>query len=139
MNEQERHDKLIDSLVKEDMRYPADAYLFVEEAVPFAVKDNMKNTALRGSRHVTGQELVMSMVKLLLQKYGPMALDVLQLWNIHKTQDFGNLVYRLVKVKLLGVSPEDSPADFVDVVDLKEALNRPFVSDKPMPEIPRII
>ncbi len=139
MNEQEEHQAKLAAVLKNDDRYPIQAYLFMEEAVQAAMKDYEKRSQVRGSRHVTGQELVHSIVKELLRKYGPMAWDVLTAWNIHKTEDFGNLVYNLVRVKLLGVSPEDSPNDFVDVLNLEEELTRPFVSHKPLPTIPRIV
>lgn len=100
-----------------------DAYYLVQQAVSLCPK------YLKGQRpaqHVTGQALLTVIRKYLLELYGPLTIDVLDHWNIHKTADFGRIVYDLVELRLLGVSEDDSIHDFDDGFDFIEAFVLPF-------------
>lgn len=59
------------------------------------------------------------------RRFGPLAYDVLEAWNIHDTIDFGNIVFNLVKLEILKQSKADSIEDFKNVFDFKkEFVNR---------------
>jgi uncharacterized repeat protein (TIGR04138 family) len=118
-----------------DPRYPIQAYAFVLEALEFTKRQKneakgrtrarRKSTA--ASRHVTGRELCEGARRLALNHYGLMAMTVLALWGIHATSDLGEIVYNLIASGDLEKTPSDSRADFDNVFDFKDALQRDYV------------
>jgi uncharacterized repeat protein (TIGR04138 family) len=110
--------RIIEEIAKKDPRYREDAYFFVLRGLNFTVAQ------LDKPRHVTGQELSKRMRLYAVEQFGPMAKEVLEHWGITKTGDFGNIVYNLIDVKLLGKTKTDSIDDFKDVYDFKKAFVR---------------
>jgi uncharacterized repeat protein (TIGR04138 family) len=55
-----------------------------------------------------------------------MARTVLRLWGIHKTDDFGEIVFSLIEAELMSKTDGDRREDFHDVFDLDEALVRGY-------------
>ena len=104
------------ALVAEDPRYPLDAYLFVCEAVDYTCEK------LDGRRDIRGHELVEGLCDLAADRFGFLAASVLERWGVTRTDDFGDIVFRLVGIGLLGKSPHDSQADFENLFDLRKAL-----------------
>lgn len=135
MESDEHHARLQQVLAK-DCRFPVDAYLFVEEVVTRATRELRSKGETGIAKHISGQELLMIARKLLLQRYGPLAIDVLESWNITRSDDFGDIVFNLVDVGLLGTSPNDSKSDFADVFDFTTAFVEPFVARGPKPQLP---
>jgi uncharacterized repeat protein (TIGR04138 family) len=114
--------EILNRLIREDPRYPAEAYCFVQEGLAFTVK-HLKD----GPRHVSGPELLCGLRDYALQEMGPMALRVLREWGIHECLDFGHIVFNLVDSGLLGKTDEDSLCDFEDGYDFDEAFRLPFL------------
>ena len=50
-----------------------------------------------------------------------MASTVLESWNIHRTDDFGRIVFAMIEHGVMSKTPQDSPADFRGVFDFDEA------------------
>lgn len=109
----------IEEIAKEDPRYPEDAYFFILRGLNFTV------AKLDKPRHVTGQELSDGIRLYAIEQFGPMAKDVLEYWGITRTEDFGNIVFNLIEVKLLAKTEKDSIGDFNDVYDFKKAFAGP--------------
>lgn len=104
-------------------KYHPDAYYLVQHAVsacPKYIKD------LKPAQHVSGQMLLRVIQKVLLELYGPFTIDVLDKWNVRTTEDFGKIVFDLVAMQLLGVSPNDSIHDFDNGYDFIDAFVLPF-------------
>jgi uncharacterized repeat protein (TIGR04138 family) len=101
----ERTEK-IDEILERDSRYRAEAYVFVLEALAFTVQ--------RAGRmgHVSAAELLAGIRDHALEQYGMMAKTVLNLWGIQRSSQFGDLVWNLIDVELLGKRPEDQREDF---------------------------
>jgi uncharacterized repeat protein (TIGR04138 family) len=129
-------------LLKEDRRYRLDAYMFVFEALGYA-QDVMgmgtestsepiaeiveEDDELDGpQRHVSGQELCEAIRRFALQQYGLMAKTVLGSWGIHKTGDFGEIVFNLIRIGRMRKTPHDRREDFDDVYDFETALREEF-------------
>ena len=108
---------LIKQKSEEDTRYSFFAYLFVMHALQSAVGN------LDEHRHITGRELLESIRMYGLELFGPLTQHVLAKWGVKTTHDFGNIVFNLVDVKVLGKKPEDSIEDFEDVYDFGEAFD----------------
>ncbi len=111
---------ILESIVEGDQRYKQDAYDFVMEALNFTQKK------FRRSKHVSGIELLDGMRELVLQKFGPLTLQVLKHWGIHSTEDFGNIVFTLVENRILSKTEEDSLEHFRNVYDFKEVFDRGY-------------
>lgn len=106
-----------------DPRYRPAAYAFVSEAVTFTTARHREEG--QGRRHISGQELLAGFRELARQRFGVLALEVLQDWGLRRTEDVGNLVFNLVKHQVLGATEEDSPADFANGYDFATAFAPP--------------
>ena len=132
----------IAKLLKKDRRYKVDAYIFVFEALNYAQKvlgmgaqspeeeesesRVVAATDRRAERHLTGQQLCEAIRQYALEQYGYMAKCVLNSWGVHRTSDFGNIVFNLIDIKQMKKTSQDRIEDFDDVFDFDEGLVRGF-------------
>ena len=72
-------------------------------------------------RLVTGQQLCEGLRALALESWGPLAQTVLNRWKIRGTRDFGEMVFLLIELGLMGKQDSDRVEDFDDVYDFGEA------------------
>ena len=116
--------KPMDQVIREDGRYPREAYEFLNAGQARAVKQahGDKGDLPPGQRHVTGQQICHALRELALERWGLLARTVLARWNLHSTMDFGHMIYLLIRHGLMGRTEEDSLEDFQDVYDFDEAL-----------------
>ena len=118
-------DPRILELCREDPRFAYEAYEFVCDAVTFTQERHGREAADRGTeddRHVSGGELLRGTVDLAVREFGMMAPVVFKQWGIRKTDDVGELVFKLIGVQRLSKSDRDDPDDFHEVFDLFQAL-----------------
>jgi uncharacterized repeat protein (TIGR04138 family) len=104
------------ALAERPPRYALGAYEFTREAVSYA-----SHVVFRTGTHVSGRELLEAMRRLLRERYGVMARDVLEAWGVHRTEDFGDIVFRLVETGFLSKTDEDHPEDFRAVYAFEDA------------------
>jgi len=107
----------VEKIIQQDKRYKFDAYNFVLEALTYTVRK------FKGSRHVTGGELLDGIKHYAREQFGPMALTVFEHWGVNFTEDFGYIVFNLIDAKLLTKTEQDSIEDFKNVYDLKKVFN----------------
>ena len=128
-------------LVKNDPRYPTEAYDFVSDALKYAA-DSMElvsndfsdpefdmesaNHLARRERHLTGQELCESIRQYALNQYGYMSKVVLKTWNIESTSCFGDIVYNMISAGIMKKSSRDKRAHFNDVYAFDEVFELNF-------------
>jgi len=121
--EEQAPGKSMEDVIRQDGRYPPEAFAFLHEGLSKAVAgahgDKPANEA--GQRHVTGQQLCFALRDLAVERWGMLAKAVLSKWNIRETLDFGNMVYLLVDNRFMRKTPEDSLEDFRAVFDFDEA------------------
>lgn len=131
----------IAKLLKEDRRYAFEAYVFVFEALHYA-QNILQMGAEHPSepipealaepdeqqpeRHVTGRELCEAIRCYAMEQYGYMAKTVLNSWGIHKTDDFGEIVFNLIRIGQMRKTPSDARVDFDNVYDFEAALKDSF-------------
>jgi len=77
-------------------------------------------------KHVTGQQLCIAIRSLALEQYGYMAKCVLNSWGVHKTVDFGNIVFKLIEIGQMKKTDQDRLEDFEDVFDFDRELVENF-------------
>jgi uncharacterized repeat protein (TIGR04138 family) len=59
-----------------------------------------------------------------------MAQSVLESWNIHRTDDFGKIVFGLIECGLMSKTPQDSIDDFRSVFDFDETFHHAHVAQR---------
>ena len=111
---------IIENIAESDGRYKEDAYAFMMEALTYTQKKC--NT----TKHVSGSELLEGVKELLINKFGPMTVTVLNHWGIKSTQDFGRIVFKLIENKILIKTDEDSMQEFSDYFDFDEVFNQGY-------------
>lgn len=104
-------DVIVYEICERDTRYKKDAYAFVMEALAYTQKK------FRRRKHVTGEELLEGIKELLIHNFGGMTLAVLNHWGIVTTEDFGNIVFNLVRNKVLSKTEEDNIESFKNQFD----------------------
>lgn len=120
-------------VLEHDPQHPRDAYLFIFAGLARAQQEVIADAGAGRDRHVGGADLLEALRDLALEEFGPLAFRVLAEWNIHRTDDFGRLIFGLVDAGLLSVTAEDSMADFVDGYDFTAAFVEPFAETGEMP------
>jgi uncharacterized repeat protein (TIGR04138 family) len=102
-------------------RYRLEAYPFVLEALDFTIQRRGK-----GRKHVTGPELLEGFRDHAIETFGFLALAVLREWGVRRTDDVGEIVFRLIEEDLLQKTADDRREDFHGVYDFDEAFGRGF-------------
>jgi len=128
MNPNQALEKIREALIENgrDTRYTLGAYAFVMNGLEFFL------AKLGEKRHVSGQELSAGLAEFAKKQFGPLALEVLNSYGIHATDDWGNIVYNLIDTGLMCRQDNDSLDDFRQVFDLKEYFGAydPYQIDK---------
>jgi uncharacterized repeat protein (TIGR04138 family) len=123
-------DPKILELTREDPRFAYEAYEFVCEAVSYTQDRLGRGDAgpddADADRHVSGGELLRGACELAVREFGMMAPVVFKQWGVRTTDDFGEMVFRLIAVQRLSKSDRDDLDDFRDVFDLDKALTEGF-------------
>ncbi len=111
---------ILGRIIEQDPRYKEDAYEFVLESLSFTQKK------FKRPKHISGRELLEGIKVLLMDKFGPMTLTVLEHWGIQSTEDFGNIVFNLVNNKVLSKTDEDHIDHFRNVYDFENVFNKGY-------------
>ena len=123
---QKSYSDVIDEVLANDGRYAKGAYYFVRGSLDYTLKSLKKDEPKDESKHVSGQQLLEGIRTFALEQFGPMALTVFEYWGLNNSKDFGNIVFNLIQVGVLGKNDKDNIADFEDGFDFKAALLEPF-------------
>lgn len=119
-------EEALNLILKEDSRYPREAYAFLRLALDHTIK--LLNKPDHGpARHISGQELLDGIRQYALREFGPMARTVLATWAITQTEDFGEIVFNLVKHGVLGKTDQDKREDFAHGYSFDAAFTTPFL------------
>ncbi len=118
-------DTTLDLLLAKDARYQRDAYHFVKDALDHTQKLVARQNREQ-MRHVSGQELLGGIREYALSQFGPMTKMVFEEWGIKRCEDFGEIVFNMVEIGLLGKTEKDSRADFANGYCFDEAFRKPF-------------
>ena len=107
--------------VRRDGRYAPEAFEFLHRGLEHTTRAIYGEESGDKPRHVTGQQLCEGLRELALQQWGPLAKTVLARWHIHNTRDFGEMVFLLVRLRMMGRQKSDCLDDFDKVYDFDEA------------------
>ncbi|MEZ6004596.1 MAG: hypothetical protein R3F17_05550 [Planctomycetota bacterium] len=118
-------------ILKKHPRYQAGAYHFLFEALEDAVRLSGRSGKGVDERHVTGQELLEGLRARSLAMFGPLAAHVWRSWGIHRTRDWGEIVFLLVDEGMMNRQETDRIEDFDDVFDLDSAFVENYCPNLP--------
>ncbi len=110
--------------VRSDGRYEPEAFEFLHHGLSMATRLKYGEAREQHPRHVSGQELCEALRTLALERWGPLAREVLRRWNIHRTRDFGEMVYLMIDLGMMGRQDSDDISDFDDVYDFERAFGQ---------------
>ena len=113
----------IDELAQSRRDYASEAYHFVFESLDHVGE---RPSPLRASHHITVHQLLDGLRDLALQQFGPLSRCVFESWGVYGTDDFGEIVFRLIENDLLNRSDTDHRADFHDVFSFREAFEESY-------------
>ena len=116
-----------------DGRYSPEAFNFLFESLPEAMRLAGKEKAEGTERHVTGQEVLSGMRHHAEQLFGPLAAAVWRSWGVSETLDWGRIVFLLVENGLLNRQESDTIEDFRDGFDFDEVFVRRYRVKLPDP------
>ena len=111
---------ILDCITESDPRYKSGSYEFIMEALTYTQKK------FKASRHVSGEEILIGIRELLLNKFGPMTMTVLKHWGIKSTDDIGNIVFNLVENDVLSKTEEDTIESFRDAYNFEEVFEQGY-------------
>ena len=113
--------KNLEQIAIEDGRFGAAAVKFVYEGLGYTAK----NVATE-PKHVSGETLCQGLKKLAIEKWGRLAMLVLDTWSIRTTRDFGEIVWLMIRHEWMSAQPTDSIDDFNDVYDFDVVFKKQF-------------
>lgn len=117
------------SMVKHAGPYPRAAFEFVRDGLGYTAEvvhtgaQTIDTLALHEDegRHVSGQQLCFGLKDYAIKQYGLLARTVLAHWSIHRTEDFGAMIFAMVDAKLMRTTEDDSIEDFAGVYEFDDA------------------
>lgn len=122
--------------IAEGTGYTLDAFLFVQRGLDFTVRRahgeipahaTLADPLEDRSRHVSGQQLCLGLRDFARREYGLLAKGVLARWSIHRSEDFGRIVFAMVDAELMHKTSEDTIEDFMDVFSFDDAFSSSLV------------
>jgi uncharacterized repeat protein (TIGR04138 family) len=111
---------VLSRLRAEDTRYDERAFLFVLASIEYL------QSRLEVRRHVSGAELSWACRDFAVRQFGLLASEVLGYWGVRRTEDFGRIVFMLVRAGLLSTLPTDREEDFTAVYEFASAFGEPY-------------
>lgn len=120
MNDLQFSAEILTRLRAEGDRYDERAFLFVLATIEYL------QSRLEARRHVSGAELSWACRDFAVRQFGLLAAEVLAYWGIRRTDDFGRIVFVLVRAGLLSTQPTDREEDFAGVYEFDSAFGGPY-------------
>ncbi len=118
----------LNQIISEDPRYTRDAYYFLRDALDFTIKQRRKSKEISAQRtHVTGQQLLEGVRVYAVKQFGPMVMTVFGYWGVRGCEDFGHMVFNLVRCGIFGKTENDSLDDFRDAYNFHDAFVAPYL------------
>ena len=119
--------KKLEEIARDDGRFAPQALRFVYEGLGYTTRESSTDP-----NHVSGQILCRGLAKLALEKWGRLAMLVLNSWNLKTTRDFGEIVYLMINHKWMSSQASDRIEDFDDIYDFKTTFEDQFRFDLKM-------
>jgi uncharacterized repeat protein (TIGR04138 family) len=102
-------------------RYAEAAYFFVLEALDYTIFLLGRSRSQGEEKHIGCAELLDGIKQYAKEEFGPLAPYAFRSWGVHRTEDFGEIVFQMCEVGLLNKRDEDRAEDFANGFDFTEA------------------
>ena len=119
-------EEAVEQILAKDPRYHREAYCFVRDALEHT-KKSVAKTSRVPILHVSGQQLLEGIREFALGLFGPMTMTVFEEWGVTKCEDFGEIVFNLIEMRVLAKTEKDSRTDFAAGYTFWDAFRQPFV------------
>lgn len=116
--------------------YPMETFNFVNEGLRYTTDhihgeyDSYGSTLDEPDHHISGQQLCLGLCDYAIDQFGMLALPVLNQWHVHRTEDFGRIVFALIEAGFMRQHPEDTLEDFRAVYDFQEVFCTEEIADR---------
>mgnify|MGYP002711273305 FL=1 len=97
----ENFTEIVDKIIRNDIRYRAGAYEFVNEAVSYTIRRLQREKKSKRERHVSGEELIRGLAEFAEEQFGPLAWNVLEDWGLVSGSAVGDVVFNMIHEGLL--------------------------------------
>jgi uncharacterized repeat protein (TIGR04138 family) len=121
LSERPSRREILNAALGDNRHYPIEAYEFVCESLDFCQKLQAEKDENQTIHHVSGKELLEAFRQLAIRKFGKQAKAVLGSWKIHRTDDFGEIVFQMIDAGTLRKQPEDTKEEFQNGFNFEEA------------------
>jgi len=110
----------------ESAPYARQAFAFVQDGLGYTVRQvhGDPKSVPPGERHISGQQLCIGLRDYAIKRYGLLAQSVLEHWNVHRTDDFGRIVFALIDAGMMSSEDQDSLEDFYSVYRFEDAFSQ---------------
>ncbi len=120
------HNELFQQMANEDKRYRREAFAFTFEAFNFT----MEQRRVEGFQgHIDGRELCEGIREYAEKCFGFLTKTVFSQWGITRTDDFGEIVFSMIRKGLMKKQESDLIDDFRDAYKFDEVFEQSFISD----------
>lgn len=116
----------LEQIAGQDGRYDVRALKFVYEGLATTIEKLRRDEDAEHPRHIAGQELAWGLAEAAMQRWGRLAMMVLQRWGVRTTRDFGEIVYLMIAREWMTSQETDSIDDFNTVFDFETVFERDY-------------
>lgn len=111
--------------------YPQAAFDFVSDGLGHTVRmiHGAGPVSDGEGSHVDGRQLCEGLRDFAIRRFGLLASTVLTHWNIHRTDDFGRIVFAMIAMETMKKNDDDRVEDFHGVYDFRDAFSETAVTE----------
>jgi uncharacterized repeat protein (TIGR04138 family) len=113
--------------------YPPEAFAFVADGLGHTSSlvhgGTTPSVVTDEGRHVDGRQLCEGLRDFAIRRFGLLAPTVLNHWNIHRTDDFGRIVFSLIAENKLRKTDDDRIENFFGVYDFSTVFSDRAITD----------
>ena len=120
------HSEIFQRMAVQDPRYRREAYAFTFEAFNYTMEQRRKQ-GFQG--HIDGRELCEGIREYAEHCFGYLTRTVFSQWGITRTDDFGEIVFSMIRHGLMRKQETDQIEDFRDAFKFDEVFEQSFLSD----------
>jgi uncharacterized repeat protein (TIGR04138 family) len=106
------HHPKIEALVRDDPRFPPEAYEFIFSALAYAQELAGRRSTHEPEDDLDARQFLLGVREYALREFGMLAGTVFRRWGLQQTEDFVDLIENLVRVGLMVESKPLNRAEF---------------------------
>ncbi len=120
------NNELFLQMASEDKRYRREAFAFTLEAFNFTMEQRQQQ-GFQG--HIDGGELCQGIREYAEKCFGFLTKTVFSQWGVTRTEDFGEIVFIMIRNGLMKKQESDLIEDFRDAYKFDDVFEQSYLSD----------